>query len=132
MFIRSGALIALLLTTSAALADDVPLLGEELTAQQVEAVSFTILPNGDGLPSGSGKGTVGERLYQAQCLACHGAGGKAGINDQLTGGEESILSDKPVKTVGSYWPYATTLLTTSDAQCRFNRLEVCRTMKFIH
>jgi len=109
MFMRSAAPVALLLTTSLALADDLPRLGEELTIEQIAAVSFTILPNGDGLPDGSGSAATGERLYQANCLACHGEGGQDGINDRLAGGLGSIHSEKPVKTVGSYWPYATTL-----------------------
>jgi mono/diheme cytochrome c family protein len=98
-----------LLGSSIALADDVPRLGEELSAEQVAAVNFTILPDGEGLPEGSGNATAGAAIYQANCLACHGEGGENGINDRLVGGRGTINSKTPVKTVGSYWPHATTL-----------------------
>ncbi|HWK61032.1 MAG TPA: c-type cytochrome [Eoetvoesiella sp.] len=69
------------------------------------------LPDGRGLPKGSGTVMQGEKLYTQQCLACHGANLEGGIGDRLIGGRGTLAakSGPPVKTVESYWPYSTTL-----------------------
>lgn len=71
------------------------------------------LPDGRGMPKGSGTVMQGEKIYMQQCLACHGAKLEGGIGDKLIGGRGSLaIKDgvqAPVKTVESYWPYATTL-----------------------
>lgn len=69
------------------------------------------LPDGRGLPKGSGTVMQGEKIYQQQCLACHGANLEGGIGDRMAGGRGSLAknSGPPIKTVESYWPYATTL-----------------------
>ncbi|PLC53328.1 cytochrome C [Pollutimonas nitritireducens] len=71
------------------------------------------LPDGRGLPKGSGTVMQGEKVYMQQCLACHGAKLEGGLGDRLVGGRGSLVADgnggPPVKTVESYWPYATTL-----------------------
>lgn len=90
-------------------AEDGPALGEPVTDSEIAAVDFSVLPSGEGLPAGSGTAALGATVYQQNCLACHGEDGKQGVNDRLVGGVGSLLSDKPVRTVGSYWPYATTL-----------------------
>lgn len=86
-----------------------PDLGEPVQQSEIEALDFSVLPNGDGLPAGSGNAIRGATVYQQNCLACHGEDGQDGINDRLVGGTGSLLSDAPVRTVGSFWPYATTL-----------------------
>ncbi len=86
-----------------------PALGEPLTSRSVSALDFTILPDGTGLPEGEGDAITGLAVYQAQCRLCHGDGGEGGPNDRLVGGRGSLASAEPVKTVGSYWPYATTI-----------------------
>jgi cytochrome c len=98
----------LLLVPLPALAEP-PGLGESLSAAEVAAVDFTVLPDGTGLPEGRGSVAEGEALYGQHCLACHGEGGEGGANDRLAGGVGSIGTDRPLKTVGSYWPYATTV-----------------------
>ncbi|TDJ45788.1 MAG: cytochrome c [Gammaproteobacteria bacterium] len=95
--------------TGAALADDSPGLGQELTARELAAVDFTIMPDGDGLPAGAGDAVTGRDIYNQNCLACHGENGTGGVNDVLSGGHGSLAGPKPLKTVGSYWPYATTI-----------------------
>jgi cytochrome c len=90
-------------------ADETPGLGEAISAANIAAADYTVLPNGEGLPSGSGNAKEGAGVYLQNCLACHGDGGKDGLNDRLAGGHGSLLTDKPVRTVGSFWPYATTL-----------------------
>lgn len=71
------------------------------------------LPDGRGLPKGSGTVMQGEKIYMQQCLACHGAKLEGGIGDRLIGGRGTLVRkdgvQAPVKTVESYWPYATTL-----------------------
>ncbi|MBP8153751.1 MAG: cytochrome c [Nitrospira sp.] len=58
-----------------------------------------------------GRGTVqqGAAIYSNKCSACHGPTGIEGPKDRLVGGQGSLTTDKPIKTIGSYWPYATTL-----------------------
>ena len=68
-----------------------------------------VLPDGRGLPSGAGNATVGRDLYLTHCAACHGLDGNNGPNDKLVGGHGTLASAAPLKTVGSYWPTATTL-----------------------
>lgn len=110
MFTRRSALaVAVLAFASLATAAEGPALGESLDSQTVAAADFVVLPDGTGLPDGEGDALRGAGLYAQHCLACHGEGGTDGINDRLVGGHGSIDGDRPQKTVGSYWPYATTL-----------------------
>ena len=104
---RSGLLLTVCL--SPALAAESPELGVPLSADEVAALDYVVLPNGDGLPAGSGTVAAGAELYAQHCLACHGEGGEDGINDRLAGGHGTLDGERPVKTVGSFWPYATTL-----------------------
>jgi len=111
MFTRNAMAIPVLylLTAQIVMADDNPQLGENVSQADLVVVDYTIMPNGEGLPDGSGTAAEGAKVYQDNCLACHGAGGKDGLNDVLVGGHGSLTTDRPQKTVGSYWPYATTL-----------------------
>ena len=111
MFMRNALLVgtSILFGTCIAMADDNPMLGEELSAEQLAAVDFTIMPDGDGLPDGSGTAVAGREVYNQNCLACHGENGAGGVNDVLAGGHGSLTGPRPQKTVGSYWPHATTV-----------------------
>jgi cytochrome c len=86
-----------------------PNLGREVTPEEIAAWDISILPDGSGLPLGSGSAVEGEAVYNAKCFGCHGLEDIKGPADPLVGGIGSLASMKPVKTVGSYWPYATTL-----------------------
>jgi cytochrome c len=86
-----------------------PNLGRAATAQEVAAWDISIPPSGAGLPAGSGTAKQGEAVYVAQCQACHGPKGVGKPADQLVGGVGTLATDKAVRTVGSFWPYATTL-----------------------
>ncbi len=86
-----------------------PNLGTLASGAEVAAYDLTVMPDGTGLPVGSGSVAQGMRLYAEQCLACHGAEGEGGLNDRLAGGHGSLATRAPVKTIGSFWPYATTL-----------------------
>ena len=88
-----------------------PDLGEKATPNKVAAADISIPPDGTNLPAGGGTSAVGELIYQSNCLRCHGidAVSGEGLADPLAGGIGSLASAAPKKTVGSYWPYATTL-----------------------
>lgn len=106
---RLIAAAALLLLPTAALAE-VPALGRPAAAEDIAVWDISIGPDGAGLPPGSGTPKQGEAVYASSCLPCHGENGAGKPNDQLVGGIGSLSGDQPpVKTVGSFWPFATTL-----------------------
>jgi cytochrome c len=86
-----------------------PNLGRTPGAAELTSIDISITPDGSGLPAGAGTVEQGAAVYAAKCQACHGANGVGGPNDRLTGGIGSLASGKPVKTIASYWPYATTV-----------------------
>ena len=83
-------------------------LGSPITESQIRAWNIDVNPVGVGLPTGSGTAVLGGPLYQQQCASCHGDKGQGGPANRLVGGG-GLNTDKPVKTVGSFWPYSTTL-----------------------
>ena len=83
--------------------------GRAARPDEIAAIDIDVRPDGRGLPGGSGTAVEGKQVYAARCVTCHGASGREGPQDILVGGRESLLTPKPSKTVGSYWPYATTL-----------------------
>src|SRR5258708_2220641 len=83
--------------------------GRTATPEEIKLWDIDVRPDGKGLPEGSGTVAQGKSVYEENCEACHGANGKDGIKDRLAGGQGTLASETPVKTVGSYWPYATTL-----------------------
>lgn len=103
--IAGGALAAL----GAARAQQGPNLGVVATPEQVAGWDVSIGPDGAGLPPGSGTSAAGKVVYEAKCLACHGVEGAGRPNDQLVGGQGTIREAAPIRTIGSYWPYATTV-----------------------
>lgn len=86
-----------------------PDLGRTPSPAELAAIDISVAPDGRGLPPGSGTVEQGAAVYAAKCQACHGANGAGGPNDRLTGGIGSLASPRPVKTIASYWPYATTV-----------------------
>lgn len=97
------------LTTYSAHAQGVYKVGRPATAADVASWNLDVAPDGKSLPAGSGSVKQGREVYAAQCAACHGATGEGGAGDRLSGGIGTLATPKPVRTVGSYWPYATTL-----------------------
>ncbi|MGN6459649.1 MAG: c-type cytochrome [Pseudolabrys sp.] len=86
-------------------------IGQPATAQQIAGWDIDIRPDGQGAPPGQGSVKQGEEIYMAKCAACHGEFGEsAGRWPQLSGGAGSIASPDPVKTVGSYFGSASTVL----------------------
>lgn len=87
-----------------------PGLGQTITSEEIAKWDMSIFPDGEGLPKGEGSVTVGEKIYQQKCIACHGESGfGTAVGDQLAGAQMSLDSEYPEKTIGSYWPYATTI-----------------------
>ncbi|MEO7732130.1 MAG: cytochrome c [Kofleriaceae bacterium] len=85
-------------------------IGRPPRADEVRAADISVAPDGAGLPTGRGSSREGGALYQSLCAACHGARGEGlGGFPALVGGAGTLASANPVLTVGSYWPYATTL-----------------------
>jgi S-disulfanyl-L-cysteine oxidoreductase SoxD len=88
--------------------------GATPSAEEIAAVDIDAMPDGRGLPPGSGTYQAGRDVFMAQCATCHsedlqgipevGIGG-----DRLIGGRGSLASGSPVKTIESYWPHATTV-----------------------
>lgn len=83
--------------------------GKAAKPAEIAAWNIDVSPDGRNLPAGQGSVMQGRQIYDAQCASCHGAKGEGGIGERLAGGIGTLSSEKPVKTVGSYWPYATTL-----------------------
>jgi len=96
-------------------------LGRPLTPEEIAKYDSLIPPSGAGLPPGSGTAEKGKAVYAAQCARCHGATGREGPEDVLVGGIGSLATASPLKTVGSYWPYATTLWDYLNRAMPFDR-----------
>ena len=90
-------------------------LGRAASTAEVAALDIDVTPSGAGLPAGSGTAAQGAALYATNCASCHGANGegKPPAYPQLLGGPKGTFdfaSDfKIPRTIGNYWPYATTL-----------------------
>jgi cytochrome c len=111
-----GALVAAVLMPASHAQLPTYRLGRTPTAEEIKAWDVTIPPDGKGLPPGSGTATQGESVYATRCASCHGERGATPKYDPgatrrtlLVGGRGSLDTDKPVLTIGSYWPHATTL-----------------------
>ncbi len=85
-------------------------IGRLATPDEVIAWDIDIRPDGLGLPEGSGTVADGETIFDAQCAVCHGDFGE-GVDrwPALAGGFDTLTSDRPLKTVGSFWPYLSTV-----------------------
>ncbi len=84
-------------------------LGRTPDPAEIKRLDIDVAPDGRGLPVGSGTADLGKKVYELRCVTCHGATGKEGPQEILVGGQGTLNTAKPIKTIGSYWPYATTL-----------------------
>ncbi|MGL5138602.1 MAG: c-type cytochrome [Beijerinckiaceae bacterium] len=85
-------------------------IGREAHPAEIRAWDIDIRPDGKGLPAGKGSVKQGEEIYQAQCAACHGEFGEGvGRWPVIAGGQGSLAKEGPEKTIGSFWPYASTV-----------------------
>jgi cytochrome c5 len=96
-------------------ADTRPLgIGRPATAEEIKAIDIDVMPDGRGLPPGSGTVAEGAKIYAAKCASCHGKGGEGASFDRLVATDSGKNFDfatnpKLPRAVGNYWPYATTL-----------------------
>src|SRR3954462_2608229 len=86
-------------------------IGREATREEIAGWDIAIRPDGRGLPPGKGTAKAGEGLYLERCASCHGEFGEAtGRWRVLSGGDGTLASHDPVRSIGSYWPYAATVM----------------------
>ncbi|MCB1480617.1 MAG: cytochrome c [Rhodobiaceae bacterium] len=85
-------------------------IGHEATSEEVAGWDIDVRPDGQGLPEGSGSVSQGEAIFSERCAVCHGDFAE-GVDrwPVLAGGRDTLKSDRPVKTIGSYWPYLSTV-----------------------
>jgi len=89
-------------------------IGRVATAEEIKAMDIDVMPDGRGLPAGSGSVAEGAKIYAAKCASCHGKGGEGATAERLVATDAGKNFDfatnaKLPRAVGNYWPYATTL-----------------------
>jgi mono/diheme cytochrome c family protein len=84
-------------------------IGRTATPAEIAGWNIDVDRDGNNLPPGSGSVGRGHEVFYQQCASCHGVKGEGGVGDRLVGGQGTLAMPKPVRTVGSYWPYAPTL-----------------------
>ena len=114
---------ALLLIASATVSAQSPRygVGRPPTPEEIRALGSAIAPDGTGLPPGSGTVAQGRTLFAAQCARCHGPTGDGDVGPRLVGGQGTLATPRPLKTVGSFWPYSTTLWDYVNRAMPFDR-----------
>ncbi len=84
-------------------------LGTPISEAEIAAWDISILPDGSGLPPGSGTPAEGARIFATKCAVCHGESGKGGLAAALVGGPPLTSGIDATKTIANFWPYATTI-----------------------
>jgi S-disulfanyl-L-cysteine oxidoreductase SoxD len=95
--------------------------GRTPTDEDSRGLGIVVAPDGTGLPAGSGTAVKGKDVFAARCSSCHGAAGEGGDGPALVGGQGTLATPRPRKTVGSYWPYATTVWDYVNRAMPFNQ-----------
>jgi cytochrome c len=115
---------AVVLATAPASADPQQYhLGRPPTQAEIDGWNIDVRPDGQGLPPGRGSVAQGREIFASTCAVCHGDKGQGGPADRLVGGIGTLAQPNPVRTVGSYWPYATTLFDFVRRAMPFNAPE---------
>jgi cytochrome c len=109
MWTRSAIVLWLAATVPLAAQSPTYGVGRPPTPDEIRALGSAIAPDGGGLPEGSGTVATGREVFAAQCSRCHGPNGEGNVGPVLAGGQGTLATARPLKTIGSYWPYATTL-----------------------
>lgn len=126
---RTVMFVALCSVLVACTADPEPLgIGRPANANDIARLDIDVMPDGTGLPAGGGVASAGARVYANTCAACHGANGEGSpLGAPLVGrnpGDAFDFADRyptPAKTIGNYWPYATTLFDYVRRAMPFDR-----------
>jgi cytochrome c len=95
--------------------------GRAPTPDEVRQWSVSIGPDGKGLPEGRGTAAQAKELYSNRCAKCHGDKGQGRDSVPIAGGQGTLRNPKPLRTVGSYWPYATTIWDYVNRAMPFDR-----------
>jgi cytochrome c len=95
--------------------------GHAPTEADLKPLGVMVAPDGTGLPPGSGNAVEGKQIFASRCASCHGAAAEGGDGPALVGGRGTLATERPKKTVGSYWPYATTLWDYVNRAMPFNQ-----------
>ena len=95
-------------------------LGRPASERDLAAWNIDVTPDGAGLPPGKGSVVQGKLVYAQHCAACHGANGEGKPADALVGGRGTLKGTEPVKTIGSFWPYATTVFDFINRAMPYN------------
>jgi mono/diheme cytochrome c family protein len=106
---RALAVVAAMVCATSVQAQSPYGIGRVAAPAEIAGWNIDIDRYGNNLPPGSGSVSRGREVFDQQCAACHGAEGKGGVGDRLVGGQGTLATPQPVRTVGSYWPYAPTL-----------------------
>ena len=118
--IAACALVALVCLHTASVSAESFGLGHPPTPAELKAWDIDVRGDGAGLPPGHGGVAQGKTLFADKCAGCHGDKGQGGVGPALAGGQGTLATAKPVKTVGSYWPYAPTLYDYIHRAMPFN------------
>ncbi len=107
----SAMAMVLVLAGAATLAAQSPKydVGRPATREEIRDLGTAIAPDGGGLPEGSGTVAAGREVFASRCSKCHGPKGEGDVGATLVGGLGTLQTARPLKTVGSFWPYATTV-----------------------
>ena len=95
--------------------------GRTPTEQEIRALGVTVAPDGTGLPDGYGSAAGGRAIYAQRCARCHGEKGAGDVGPPLVGGQGTLATAKPLKTVGSFWPHATSVWNYVNRAMPFNQ-----------
>ncbi|WP_374339278.1 c-type cytochrome [Methyloversatilis sp.] len=88
---------------------EAPRLGQPVNTTAFASRQLNVYPDGRGLPPGRGSASEGAALFARHCAGCHGKDARGGTAEELAGATRPLTSPAADKTIGSYWPYATTL-----------------------
>jgi len=95
--------------------------GRAPTEQDIRALGATVAPDGAGLPEGAGSAVDGRAVFMQRCAKCHGDKGTGDIGPPLVGGQGTLATAKPLKTVGSFWSHATSVWNYVNRAMPFNQ-----------
>tara|TARA_B100000575_G_C22695173_1_gene421017 strand:- start:46 stop:582 length:537 start_codon:yes stop_codon:yes gene_type:complete len=107
--LRAGALLGCSATVMVGTAQEQVKLGQAITEASLAEFDLIAAPGGSGFPDGSGTARQGKKIFENRCAACHGSNGEGYSAATLLVGGDMRSANSPLRTVGSYWPYSSTV-----------------------